>query len=348
MHRSLHVLFVLLALFVPSHLNAAPRIHFGQSEFKVAPNQPLEIPVFIDADDRTQQDDLFPAGLFIVGVQLDFDRTKMRPINAAPVIVPSELDFFGFEMGAYQEVNLESIGFTANIDQNVVPSEPYRGSHLATITMVNLAAAADSYELSLGLFRTLGSNEQIVLDGDGTVLDDDLVFGATRIVVVDVDVVEGDFDGDGELTVDDVDAICAQFGNADADGRFDLNDDRTIDFQDLLIWINEVKNTYIGDANLDGEFNTSDFVQVFIVGEYEDAIANNSTWAEGDWNCDGEFSTRDFVVAFQADGFERGPRPPFVAVPEPPTKPVLLIFTFCLTVVAIAQQKRRVRLAGFL
>ena len=41
-----------------------------------------------------------------------------------------------------------------------------------------------------------------------------------------------------------------------------------------------------GDANGNGVFNSSDLVQVFQVGEYEDEIDHNSTWAEGDWSGD--------------------------------------------------------------
>ena len=64
--------------------------------------------------------------------------------------------------------------------------------------------------------------------------------------------------------------------------------------------IQNVLGTSAGDANLDGVFNSSDLVAVFRVGEYEDAIPDNSSWADGDWNCDGEFNSRDIVAAFQA------------------------------------------------
>ena len=55
-----------------------------------------------------------------------------------------------------------------------------------------------------------------------------------------------------------------------------------------------------GDANRDGLFNSSDLVQVFQRGEYEDQIANNSIWEDGDWNGDGNFTTADLVFAFQS------------------------------------------------
>ena len=59
----------------------------------------------------------------------------------------------------------------------------------------------------------------------------------------------------------------------------------------------------MGDANLDGVFDSSDLVAVFIVGQYEDNVPQNSSWATGDWNCDQEFTTSDLVAAFQANLF---------------------------------------------
>ena len=62
-----------------------------------------------------------------------------------------------------------------------------------------------------------------------------------------------------------------------------------------------------GDSNLDGVFNSSDFVAVFKNGEYEDDTPGNSTWEEGDWNGDGDFNTSDFVKAFAAGTYEIAP-----------------------------------------
>jgi hypothetical protein len=59
-----------------------------------------------------------------------------------------------------------------------------------------------------------------------------------------------------------------------------------------------------GDANRDGLFNSSDLVQVFQRGEYEDQIKGNSTWEDGDWNGDGDFTTADLVLAFQSGGYQ--------------------------------------------
>ncbi|MCA9168599.1 MAG: hypothetical protein KDB23_13080 [Planctomycetales bacterium] len=125
----------------------------------------------------------------------------------------------------------------------------------------------------------------------------------------------GDFDDDGLLTSNDLDELTTAIGTDDR--RFDLNLDTQVDDIDRVIWIDELKHTWLGDANLDGEFNSADLVHVFQLGQYEDDIADNSTWSTGDWDGDREFTTTDFVLAMQGGGYNAGPRQLAAAVPEP-------------------------------
>ena len=135
--------------------------------------------------------------------------------------------------------------------------------------------------------------------------------------LVDVQPLLGDFDGNGVLDAGDIDALTAEVRSGKHDRDFDLNGDRLIDQQDRSVWVNELRKSYFGDADLNGEFNSSDFVAVFQIGQYEDGVAGNSTWASGDWTGDGEFDSSDFVKAFQQGGYEKGPRAAVAAVPEP-------------------------------
>jgi hypothetical protein len=82
--------------------------------------------------------------------------------------------------------------------------------------------------------------------------------------------------------------------------------------------------TWIGDTNLDLEFDSSDLVQVLRAGLYDDLIPGNATWATGDWNGDTEFDSGDLVAAFQEGGYDRGPRMSVTLVPEPSTCAMLL------------------------
>jgi hypothetical protein len=128
----------------------------------------------------------------------------------------------------------------------------------------------------------------------------------------------GDFDNDGQLDANDIDLLFAAIRAPSADPRFDLNGDGTLSDDDAVVLVEVHMNTYFGDANVDGMFDTADLVAVMQVGEYEDAIDDNSGWADGDWTGDADFDSSDLVRALQSGCFEAcgGPRPA-AAVPEP-------------------------------
>lgn len=126
----------------------------------------------------------------------------------------------------------------------------------------------------------------------------------------------GDFNGDDLLDAHDIDQLTAMVIAQSSDPTYDLNNDGDIDLADRVFWIESLATTWFGDSNLDGEFNSSDFVLVFSAGEYEDETRGNSTWGTGDWNGDGDFNSTDFVIAFSDGGFEVGPRPAAIPVPE--------------------------------
>ena len=136
------------------------------------------------------------------------------------------------------------------------------------------------------------------------------------------------------LDSSDIDALAiAQHSD---DPKFDLNRDGAVNGDDHQYWVEELKQTYFGDANLDGEFNTNDLVQVFQAGKYEKPIAHHASWSEGDWNGDSLFNTSDMVAAFQGGGFENGVRSTAQPVPELASS-VLVV----LGVVFLAMTKRR-------
>ena len=92
------------------------------------------------------------------------------------------------------------------------------------------------------------------------------------------------------------------------DGSFDWSLVKTVEVHadtwdfGFTLWLDNVhfRSGVAGDSNLDGRFDSSDLVQVFQVGEYEDGVLLNSNWSDGDWTGDGEFDTTDLVFAFQA------------------------------------------------
>jgi uncharacterized membrane protein len=125
----------------------------------------------------------------------------------------------------------------------------------------------------------------------------------------------GDLDNNETLDVADVDQLASAIASGALDLSFDVNWSGAVDVNDLNYWVKSLKKTWFGDANLDGKFDSDDFVQVFDVGKYETQQA--ASWAEGDWNGDGVFGTADLVKALEDGGYEQGPRTDAVAVPEP-------------------------------
>ena len=106
----------------------------------------------------------------------------------------------------------------------------------------------------------------------------------------------GDFDRDQQLTVTDITLLQAAIRSGGDGITFEVDRNWLLDFADLQTWVHDLKQTWFGDANLDGEFNSTDLVDVLAAGEYEDDIVGNSDWSEGDWNTDGEFTSADLIV----------------------------------------------------
>jgi hypothetical protein len=103
-------------------------------------------------------------------------------------------------------------------------------------------------------------------NGQGGVMEaylfEDRIHHLTRLDVRAMDVIGwdvspaffGDFDGDGTLTSADINALSAAVRAGDHPSSFDLNLDQRVDDADRTIWVTELKRTYSGDGNLDGEF----------------------------------------------------------------------------------------------
>lgn len=133
----------------------------------------------------------------------------------------------------------------------------------------------------------------------------------------------GDLNANGILDSDDVDAISRAVATGSTDVKYDFDQNDTVNHGDVLYWINDLAKTWIGDANVDGLFNSADFVAVFQAGKFEQN--EDAVWSQGDWSGDNRFTSQDFVTAFQQGGYEMGPRAATAAVPEPQAVALLLI-----------------------
>ncbi|MCA9212942.1 MAG: hypothetical protein KDB27_07755 [Planctomycetales bacterium] len=125
----------------------------------------------------------------------------------------------------------------------------------------------------------------------------------------------GDVNGNGVFDASDIDLFTRGIVEDEPLSLFDFNLDGNFGDKDRVHWVHELANTWIGDVDLNGSFDSGDFVQLFTNAGYEDGLLNN-TWATGDFNGDFDFTSGDLVYAFQDGGYERGQRA-IGAVPEP-------------------------------
>jgi hypothetical protein len=131
------------------------------------------------------------------------------------------------------------------------------------------------------------------------------------------DSIIGDFNQNGQLDLPDIDDLTSQSAAGTNNPTYDLNADALVNTADVSFWIRDLRGSWVGDADLNGEFNSTDLVSVLAAGKYESGTA--SVWSEGDFNGDGRTDSGDLVAALADGGYEMGPRAAVAAVPEPAT-----------------------------
>jgi hypothetical protein len=196
-----------------------------------------------------------------------------------------------------------AVEFEAPVDPRGVNSIAVRVNDVASYEFIPIAPNQILY----AFFRPTGDSETVHLqimpgaaqsqDGRGVLATDQSL---SRFDM-------GDIHADGLLDASDLDRYAAL--QRDSSPTADLNGDGRFDEQDWSFLVEQVLNTYFGDANLDGQFDSADVVQVFQRGKYEaNEPGAQVGWADGDWNGDGRFNSADLVAALAQGGYEAGPR----------------------------------------
>ena len=138
--------------------------------------------------------------------------------------------------------------------------------------------------------------------------------GVTETLLIDeIDVrittqpgLPGDFNLDGELTLEDIKLLEAEIAtgddNSDYNSDFDLNFDGTVDREDLPVLITGLLRLPFGDTNADREVTSRDVVIAFQAGTY--GTGNFSSWTDGDWNITGLFDEMDLTSLSSAATYE--------------------------------------------
>ena len=134
-----------------------------------------------------------------------------------------------------------------------------------------------------------------------------------------LDLLSGDFNSDGDLDCDDIDALVAALASGSTDAMYDVNADGNVDLGDRDAWLAEAGgenlasgNPYLlGDANLDGVVDGEDFSRW-----NDNKFSNTAAWCQADFDANGVTDGADFLVwndnKFQsADGAAVVPEPTF-------------------------------------
>ena len=252
-------------------------------------------------------------------LQMGWQTSRDRPRSARGTweMTGGEVNVNGITMGRQGGMGtLDLFGGTVNVNTSG-GLEMYEHSEIDIREDGTLSLEGDERD-SVQSYITEGWITAYGGDGELEVLLDR---GRTVITAVNP-AMPGDYNANGELDAGDLDLQADAIVRGEHPAEFDLTGDSLVNFDDRLVWVNELKNTWIGDSNLDGEFGSSDLVNVFAGGRYEQTILP-AGWAEGDWDGNKSFQTGDLVVAFAQGGYEQGVRPAVPAVPEPSN--VLLI-----------------------
>ena len=147
-------------------------------------------------------------------------------------------------------------------------------------------------------------------------------FGILDGVVVLTMPTPGDFDVDGDVDADDVDALCDNMGGGP--GAHDLDGDGDTDEDDFVYLVEHLVEwsrpgaggvgTKRGDANLDGYVNATDLAT--LAGHFGDS---GPGWSGANFNCDDVVNATDLAILAADFGFQA----PTSAVPEPATMGLL-------------------------
>jgi hypothetical protein len=250
-----------------------------------------------------------------LNLRIDPTTGEARIENPAAGASPLEIDGY---LVRSDSGSLNLAGFTDLGEAGWLPGLPPSQSNglLSETNLNGSLIVAPGASFSLGpIFQTAGTNDlafEFRLASGGT-LAGTVQLGADAT---------GDFNGNGILDTGDVDDLTTQSAGGTNPAEYDLNADALVNADDVGVWIRDLFSTWIGDANLDGQFTSSDLVNVLASGTYEANVA--AVWSTGDFNGDGRTTSSDLVAALADGGYEAGPRAAAAAVPEP-TSVVLLI-----------------------
>lgn len=130
---------------------------------------------------------------------------------------------------------------------------------------------------------------------------------------LDVAPVLGDFDGNGELLASDINLLCGAINSGENPGFFDLNGSGVVDLDDLNVWVEDLAGTFLGDSDLNGNVDFTDFL--VLSSRFP---GDGEGWATADFDCNGAIGFPDFLILSANFGrTPEGASGTLSSVPEP-------------------------------
>jgi hypothetical protein len=129
----------------------------------------------------------------------------------------------------------------------------------------------------------------------------------------------GDFDGDGDIDADDIDALGAAIQAGSTDTEFDMDGDGDVDADDFNMHVTTLVDTALGEGTgtAFGDFNLDGLVGILDLGLLGDGYNSTNGWANGDANGDGTIGILDLGLLGDNYGYDGS------AIPEPATMSLL-------------------------
>ncbi len=129
----------------------------------------------------------------------------------------------------------------------------------------------------------------------------------------------GDFDGDGDIDADDIDALGAAIQAGSTDTEFDMDGDGDVDADDFTFHVTTLVDTALGEGTgtAFGDFNLDGVVGILDLGLLGDGYNAAGGWASGDANGDGSIGILDLGLLGDNYGYDGS------AIPEPATMSLL-------------------------
>ncbi len=212
----------------------------------------------------------------------------------------------------------------------------YEANYESGLRVLEITDAASLQLTEIGWLDTYPQGASIGFDGawsvypyfsSGSVIVSDISNG---LFVARLQPPTADFNADGALNCDDVDALTNAIANGSSQSQFDLTGDGHVDQSDLIDWLRQAGaanlpsgNPYLmADSNFDGVVSGEDFI---VWNEHK--FTARSEFCLGDFNADGMVDGSDFLIwnglKFQSSDSS--------VVPEP-----LLILGLCPWLLCVA------------